>query len=1170
MARPSARGPGPRGLLVAAGGLGRLAMGFLTRGRGSTTASAGGGDSMTASPGTQRFADLSADAIPGPRPRPVIGNALDIDLKHAVEGAINLARQYGPIYRLVVPGGGRRFVVSGADLVEELCDERRFDKLVTGGLSEVRRDPVNTGLFAADTDNPLWLRAHNILLPNFSQQAMRDYHPMMLDVADQLMLKWDRLNSDDDIDVADDMTRLTLDTIALCGFGYRFNSFYRETPHPFVAAMVRTLAESQTRSRGLRIQARLRFRAARQLAADQAFMDQMVSEIIQERKESGNPEGKRDLLSCMLEGVDKQSGERLPDVNIRAQCITFLIAGHETTSGLLSFAIYFLLKHPEVMSRAQAEADSVLGTDVAVLPSYAQVRKLTYIPQILEETLRLWPTAPGFTRYPFEDTVVGGKYPLAKGSAVLVLTPMLHRDRAIWGPDAEEFNPDHFAPGRMAALPPNAYKPFGSGQRACIGRQFAMQEATLILGMLLQRFDLMDHRGYDLKIKETLTIKPDGLRIRVQPRAGRTASGDGLRARALGPDQTAPSASVTAPDAAAVRTGPGGHNTPLLVLFGSNLGTAEGIATRLAREGAERGFAVTVGPLDDHARALPHEGAAIIVTASYNGNPPDNAASFSAWVQDSATPPDACRGLGYTVFGCGHTDWAATYQAIPKLIDTQLEACGAARIYRRGEGNAAADFDGQYADWHAGLWPALAAALSLPQDTVAPTTSGRRLTISLTNRQATNPVVRSFQAQAALVQVNRELQRADGAEPPERSTRHIEIALPAGVSYGTGDHLGVLPRNDAALIQRVMRHFKLDAGMYMVVTAEGGTPTHLPAGEPAPLLGVLACCVELQDVATREDIALMALHTYDPGQRQELQALASAGDGGRAGYRERVLLPHRSLIDLLEAFPQCDLPFEVYLDRLPPLHPRYYSISSSARTSPERCSITVGVLQGAARSGDGLFTGVCSGYLNRNPARSTIFAFVREPSIPFRPPDNPHVPMIMVGCGTGLAPFRGFIAERADLKTSGVPVGESLLFFGFRRRQDYLYEDELRDLQKLGVVRVLAVPSRIPGKPKTYVQDRILEQRADVWRLIEAGAVIFVCGNANTMAPAVRRAFMDVFRKQTGKSQADADAWLAALRAEHRYLEDIWGGSSAPADPVTSQDTAALARPASAVPGEGR
>lgn len=1134
------------------------------------------GGFMTSSSGARRSAPgAPAGTIPGPRPLRVVGNALDIDRKHAMESAMKLARQYGPIYRLAVPGGDR-YIVSGSDLVEEVCDERRFDKLVTGGLAEVRRDLVNAGLFASDTDNPLWRRAHNILLPNFSQQAMRDYHPMMLDVAGQLMLKWERLNSDDEIDVAGDMTRLTLDTIALCGFGYRFNSFYRDTPHPFVAAMVRTLGESQARSSGLPVQARLRVRAARQLAADQAFMDRMVDDIIRERKESGNPGGKRDLLSCMLDGVDKQSGERLPDANIRAQCITFLIAGHETTSGLLSFAIYYLLKHPEAMARAQAEADSVLGTDTGVLPSYAQVRKLSYVTQVLQETLRLWPTAPGFTRYPFEDTVIGGKYPLPKGSAVVVLTPMLHRGPVVWGTDAEEFNPEHCSPGRMAALPPNAYKPFGSGQRACIGRQFAMQEATLVLGMLLQRFELIDHRGYDLKIKETLTIKPDGLRIKARPRAGR-AIGDSSHAPAVFPGETAvrgeaaqsgPARSGPAPAAAPRQVRRDGHGTPLLVLFGSNLGTAEGIATRLAREGADRGFAVTLGSLDEHGRALPHEGAAVIVTASYNGTPPDNAARFCAWLQDAATPADACAGLRYAVFGCGNTDWAATYQAVPKLIDSELEAHGAARAYRRGEGNAVADFDGQYADWRVGLWTALAAGLSLPDDKVAAAGDGQRLTISLTNRQTANPVVKSFRAQPALIEANRELQRGGGAQPPGRSTRHVEIALPPGTSYGTGDHLGVLPRNDAGLIQRVMRHFKLDADMYMVITADRGTPTHLPVGEPTPLLGVLACCVELQDVATRDDIALMARYTEDPAQRQQLQAVASPGQDGQAGYRERVLLPHRSLIDLLEAFPACDMPFEVYLDRLPPLHPRYYSISSSARVSPDVCSITAGVLQGPAWSGDGLFTGVCSGYLNRSPARSTVFVFVRKPSIPFRPPDNPHVPMIMVGCGTGLAPFRGFIAERADLKASGVPVGESLLFFGFRHPdQDYLYQNELRGFQDAGAVRVSAAASRVPGQPKTYVQHRIVEEGADVWRLIEAGAVIFVCGNASTMAPAVRRAFMEVFRKQTGKSQAGADAWLARLRAGHRYLEDIWGESAPAAGEAPATATVTPGTPVPAVPG---
>ena len=171
-------------------------------------------------------------------------------------------------------------------------------------------------------------------------------------------------------------------------------------------------------------------------------------------------------------GVDKQSGQILPDDNIVAQCLTFLVAGHETTSGLLSFAIYFLLKNPRYARQARADVDEVLGGDVAA--SYQQVHRLTYVRQVLDESLRMWPTAPMFTCTPLQDTVVGGRYAFPEGTALSILVPMLHRDRSVWGSDAEEFNPDRFRPERFRALPPNAYRPFGTGLRACIGRQFAL------------------------------------------------------------------------------------------------------------------------------------------------------------------------------------------------------------------------------------------------------------------------------------------------------------------------------------------------------------------------------------------------------------------------------------------------------------------------------------------------------------------------------------------------------------------------------------------------------------------------------------------------------------------------------------------------------------------------
>ena len=150
-----------------------------------------------------------------------------------------------------------------------------------------------------------------------------------------------------------------------------------------------------------------------------------------------------------------------------------------------------------------------------------------------------------------------------------------------------------------------------------------------------------------------------------------------------------------------------------------------------------------------------------MVCSSYNGTPPDNAAKFCRWVADADTD-----GVAFTVFGCGSTEWAATYQAVPTLLDTQLAARGGRRVHARGEGNAAGDFDAAYRGWHEGLWADLAAALGLPAEVAADAPAGPRLSLTLTNRQLTNPVIMSYQARPAQVRANRELIRDGRRAPP--------------------------------------------------------------------------------------------------------------------------------------------------------------------------------------------------------------------------------------------------------------------------------------------------------------------------------------------------------------------------------------------------------------------
>ncbi len=295
--------------------------------------------------------------------------------------------------------------------------------------------------------------------------------------------------------------------------------------------------------------------------------------------------------------------------------------------------------------------------------------------------------------------MIGG-YRIPKGSTVNVLIGPLQRDPEVWGPRADVFDPENFSPEAEARRPAWAFKPFGNGQRACIGRGFAMHEAALALGMILQRFDLIDVHRYQLKLKETLTIKPEGFRIKARARTDRPAP---LAASAAAPARASPA------EAPAARPS---HNTPLLVLYGSNLGTAEEYAHRLAETAEINGFVTTLGALDDHVGPPPKQGGLVIFCASYNGAPPDNAGKYVEWLRNEAAP-DSFAGVKYVVFGCGNSEWTATYQSVPRFIDDRIAALGGERIAARGEGNAREDLDGQYEAWFAGLRPAAARAFSL-------------------------------------------------------------------------------------------------------------------------------------------------------------------------------------------------------------------------------------------------------------------------------------------------------------------------------------------------------------------------------------------------------------------------------------------------------------------------
>lgn len=1054
---------------------------------------------------------------------PGLGHSRLIDTAEPVQSLLTLSKQLGEIYRLKLPGGNL-LVVSSQRLVDELCDETRFDKKVSGALYNIR-DIAKDGLFTAKTTEPNWQKAHNILMPAFSMGSMSNYFPMMLEIAEQMMARWSQLNANDEIDVPADMVRLTLDTIGLCGFDYRFNSFSREEPHPFIESMLVALQESIDRATSIPMMHALNVGRRNSYEKHVENLKTVVDSVIAERKADGGNTDAKDLLSLMLTGADPATGEKLSDENIRYQIITFLIAGHETTSGLLSFTLQYLIKHPAVLKRAYAEVDAVLGSDLDSPPTLAQVGRLPYIRQVLNEALRLYPTAPAFTVMPLEDTTLGGVYNVKAGQPILILIGGLHRDEKAWGDNPELFDPDRFSPEVAAQRLPNAFKPFGNGQRACIGSQFALQESVLALGMALQRFKFIDHTNYQLKVKETLTLKPDDFRIRLKKRSAQDRNIGLQRGNEVAePKPNASTAQLTS-----------GHGTPLLVLHGSNMGSAQQVAARLAEEGESVGFVVTTGNLDEYADNLPADGVTLLVTASYNGTPTDDAKKFMAWLE--STDQDLNH-VSYGVFGVGNRDWATTYQRVPRLIEERLQSLGANCVVPRGEADARGDFFGDIDNYSQSVWPKLAESLGLV--VVTPTELGERFSVDMVGADDSNTEFLTHHS-LSLMQVVVNDEMVDTKIDFGASKRHISVTIPAGVSYKTGDHLLVMPRNPSVNVERAATRFGLTKEQRIRLSLRHGVAGAIPVDSVITVENFLARYVELCDPATTRQIKMLAEYASCPPDVVALTALAETEQ-----YKVQVLDKRVSLLDLLERYPSIELPFALFIDQLAELHPRYYSIASSHLISPERVDIAVSAVEGEAFSGAGDYLGACSATLSGTAVGESILARIRAVDSGFLPPQDLQQPLIMIGPGTGVAPFRGFIQDRLFHHGQGKELGKALLFFGCRHPDvDDLYADEFRAAEGAGVLECITAYSRLPESPYHYVQDAIVDQAEKVWALWQQGAVIYVCGDAQHMLTGVRQALQKIYTETQATenkkvTESQARDWLRDMEVEGRFLIDAW------------------------------
>ena len=952
---------------------------------------------------------------------------------------------------------------------------------------------------------------------------MKGYFDVMLEVANALADKWTRQGPDADISVADDMTRLTLDTISLAGFGYRFDSFKTPALHPFLEAMAGVLSEAMGKLTRLPFKDRFMHEHHRRFERDVAAMHQLVDEVIRKRRHAQDGgTGASDLLGLMLNARDPVTDLPLDDTNIRFQVITFLIAGHETTSGLLTFALYMLLRHPAVLAQGYAEVDRVLPGDT--VPQYAHLAQLDVIERVLKETLRLWPTAPSFGVAPYEDTRIGGRYAIRKDQRVVTLLMALHRDPAVWD-RPEVFDIDRFLPENEARIHPHAYKPFGNGERACIGRQFALTEAKLALAVILQRFALSDPHDYAFHIKETLTLKPDGFRLRARLR--------NARERLL---VSVPSQANAAADADTQTTLAGGGE-PMHVLYGGSLGTCQDIAEQIAATASRAGFDAKVAALDAIADALPQQGTLVVVAATYNGRAPDSARTLEGRLDSADALVRQAPGLRYAVLGCGNSQWPA-FQAFPKRVDAMLAAAGAQAIVPRGEADGNGGFDTAVDAWTRSLWAALGAR-QVQADVAA-------VSVQYLAPDAVRATVLPAAARSMTVLANEELVRDPTGlwdftrEAPRGPTRHLTVRLPEGVTYATGDHLAVYPRNADDRVEAAIARLGLEGEALVTLTAQHAHVRHLPLNQPVTVRQLLRDFVELQDTATARDITALHATTRCPFTRSQL-AVWIDGEAAAQRFDQDIQAAHLSVLDLLIRFPAIDLTLEGFLARLGAMRPRFYSIASSARVSPDVAALTVGTVSGPAWSGVGTYRGTASNYLMQLQAGAEIAATVRTPNPLFAPDVDACKPMVLICAGTGIAPFRGFLEERAAQQAAGEAVATSLLCFGCRHPEhDFLYRDALRAWEDAGVVQVLPAYSCVDSHPHRFVQHALWDAREAVWAAFDAGATLYVCGDGRAMAPAVRDTLIRLHQARYGSDLATASDWLTEQMQSGRYRQDVF------------------------------
>ena len=545
-----------------------------------------------------------------------------------------------------------------------------------------------------------------------------------------------------------------------------------------------------------------------------------------------------------------------------------------------------------------------------------------------------------------------------------------------------------------------------------------------------------------------------------------------------------------------------GDAPPLTILYGSQTGNAKGVASKLKEQAESRGLTVKLVNMADYKpTALKKEKFITVVVSTYGeGEPPEDAESLHEFLTTKKAPK--LDGVKVAVIGLGDSSYEFFCQTA-KDFEERFNKLGAETIFQRADLDV--DYDDEAAKWIDGALDAFEPDLKAQQQA----SGGQVVAMPFA---AAAPAASQYTKQNPFAAELSVVQKITGRDST-KDVRHVEISLEGSdITYTPGDSLGVYFLNDEALVDEVLALTQIDSSSTVKLGDEE--------------LSIRDALIEKLEL-TQSYPGFVEKYATATGNPELLKLVED-----KAAMREYI--EPRQIFDIIRQNP-AQLEAQTLVDCLRKLQARLYSIASSQAEVEEEVHLTVGLVEFDAFGSEHL--GGCSGYLARRAEEGCKVKVFSEHNDNFRLPANDETPIIMVGPGTGIAPFRAFLQERDAREASG----KNWLFFGNPHfTQDFLYQVEIQGYLKSGLLTKVDVAFSRDQAEKVYVQDKLRKNSQEVFAWLEAGAHFYICGDANRMAKDVHQALVDIIKENSGKDDEQAEQYLKDLRSANRYQKDVY------------------------------